>query len=497
MDKKSIVHNQIVILVFSLFFFVACQPKPSETISILYFNDAHEIAPVNDKYGNRGGVSRLKTIVDNIKERNDAIVLFGGDLAGGTLFGGIYHGFPMVEAFNEIPIDIANFGQHDFDFGVENTKKLIQKSNFQWFSSNLKDSIGNTFASLPESILIEKSNTKIGFIGLTDAMNTSIQEKNIIKQDELIKSAKKNVKRLQNKGAEIIIAITQSPISVNEILLSEVDGIDVIFTEEVSETKTVVHSSGKKTIIATCGNMGSLAEVTLYKEKHKIISKIQIHPLDTTIESNKELLVLEKKYMDSLDIKLSSSISYTNKNLLNEGSRESENLLGNLITNSFRDYHKADIGLINGGGIRGNIFKGEITLKEAHAVLPFGNKVCLVELNGLEIKDLINKSITDVNENGGDFLQVSGINYTYTMIKNSPSLLSVTINGKPIDEIEKYKVAMPSYILLGGGNFNNILQEKILVPPIQSPVDVEVFINYLKSHQEISLETEDRIKIMK
>jgi len=97
----------------------------------LYFNDAHEISPVQDHLGSRGGVARIKTIVDKVRMQNaQTIVVFQLDLSGGTLFGAVYKGFPLVEAFNLLPLDIANFGQHDFDFGPAETKKLISASSF-------------------------------------------------------------------------------------------------------------------------------------------------------------------------------------------------------------------------------------------------------------------------------------------------------------------------------------------------------------------------------
>ncbi len=117
--------------------------------TILYFNDAHEVSPVVNDYGDRGGVARLKTAIDEVRKKNKhTLVAFGGDLGGGTLFGGVYQGFPMVEAFNRIDIDIANFGQHDFDFGSEVTKDLVKTSAFPWISSNLVDPEGNPFADV-------------------------------------------------------------------------------------------------------------------------------------------------------------------------------------------------------------------------------------------------------------------------------------------------------------------------------------------------------------
>ena len=67
-------------------------------------------------------------------------IVFGGDLGGGTLFGGVFRGRPMVEAFNRIPVDLASFGQHDFDFGAEHARSLVARSRFTWFTSKVNHS---------------------------------------------------------------------------------------------------------------------------------------------------------------------------------------------------------------------------------------------------------------------------------------------------------------------------------------------------------------------
>jgi len=203
--KKILIYNIII-----LFFFINLFAQNNSKITILYFNDAHEISPVKDKLGERGGIARIKTIVDKVKKENsNTIVVFGGDLGGGSLFGAVFNGFPIVEAFNHIPIDIANFGQHDFDFGEKNTRKLVKKSKFQWITSNLVNSKNKPFMDLPTYQIIDKNNIKIGFIGLTDAMNTTIVRKTVI-QNDLVESAQKAIKKLRQKNVDFIIGITQT-----------------------------------------------------------------------------------------------------------------------------------------------------------------------------------------------------------------------------------------------------------------------------------------------
>ncbi|WP_250506207.1 hypothetical protein [Bowdeniella massiliensis] len=66
-----------------------------------------------------------------------AITAFGGDQDGGTLFGAVYRGEPFVKAFNELGVDVAGFGRHDFDFGLQHTRHLMGLAQFTWISSNL------------------------------------------------------------------------------------------------------------------------------------------------------------------------------------------------------------------------------------------------------------------------------------------------------------------------------------------------------------------------
>ena len=82
--------------------------------TVLYFTDAHQLAPVVDRLGERGGAARLAIVVQRVRsEVPGAVLAFGGDLAGGVLFGAVFRGQPMVEALNSIGVDVATFAIRD------------------------------------------------------------------------------------------------------------------------------------------------------------------------------------------------------------------------------------------------------------------------------------------------------------------------------------------------------------------------------------------------
>lgn len=471
-------------------------------VSVLYFNDAHEISPVINSFGNRGGVARLKTVIDNVrKENKHTVVAFGGDLGGGTLFGGVFKGFPIVEAFNQIPIDIANFGQHDFDFGSDVTQELVAQSNFQWISSNLTDKNGVPFANVPQYSIQNVQGIKIGFIGLTDGMMTTGQEGKVFQQD-IIKSAQAAVKLLKDdRKVDIIIALTQQPRAQDIALLDAVPEIEAVFSEEMYEDQSTIYRHKGKLIMTPEGNIGSVIRLNIVKHKQDITMFPEVIRVNSSVPENPKLAELAAYYENKLSEELDKTIAYLNTDLVygaNHESRFQETNIGNFTADSFRSYFNADIGLMNGGGIRASVPKGDFTLRDANSILPFRNKVMLVELTGAAIRDALENSVSKISSLGGGFLQVSGISYSYN--PNQPiggRIVSVNVNGEPLNLDKKYTVAVTNYIYNGGDGYTMNKDGRVIVDSDNARTDVEVLIDYAKGLGVIDVGLEGRITIMK
>ena len=61
--------KKLLIFFAILFFTVSCSID-EDMATLVYFNDAHEISPVDDKQGIRGGIARVKTVIRKIRENN-------------------------------------------------------------------------------------------------------------------------------------------------------------------------------------------------------------------------------------------------------------------------------------------------------------------------------------------------------------------------------------------------------------------------------------------
>ena len=470
--------------------------------TVLYFTDAHQLAPVVDRLGERGGAARLATVVQSVRaEAPGAILAFGGDLAGGVLFGAVFRGQPMVEALNTLGVDVATFGQHDFDFGVDQTASLVEASRFPWITSNLVNEASNPFLDLPVTRVLERQGIRIGFIGLTDAMRTTASDERV-RQEDLIASATQAVASLEDQGVDVIVALTQTGLAANERLLVAIPQVNVVLSEERSEIRSTARFVGSRPILTPCGNLGSLIrlEIRIQEGKQPELLAGSL-PVDPSVAADSSLSALEQHYTAELERRLAEPLATLETPLDagvsgNGAARFRESNAGNLIADAFRAHHGADVGIINGGGIRANAPAGAFTLKEALSLLPYGNRVCLAEMKGALLLRVLEHGVARVERRSGAFCQVSGLRYTYGPEAPVGGRISrADVDGRPIEALETYSVALPGYLLAGGDGFSVLAEARALVGPKEAPEDVVVLADYCRQLGRINARLEGRISI--
>jgi len=469
-------------IVFLLISFTSSLALSAQKVDLIYFTDAHQIFPVDDVVGGRGGVSRLKTFVDEARMANaNTLVIHGGDLCGGVLFGGMYKGVPMIEAFNDIPVDICNFGQHEFDFGAKHTIQLLSKSKSEWFSSNLKNRDGDVFGNLPALLVKKVGDLRIGFIGLTDAMNTSSKD-DLVVQEDLFVAVSEVLPKMEQ--VDFLVFITQTSLDTNRKLLEQFPDIDLILTEEQFEHESNVFYKGSVPIVATAGNMSSVAKLSLEKNKKPLV---EIIPLNNEIASEKYLRDMELYYHKDMELQLAEKIGKLEVPLSFREGIIGESLAGNLISDAYREWHDSNVGIINGGGIRANVPKGDLTLKSVRSLLPFGNKICKILINGQQLKQLLKEHAKGKN---GQLFHVSGIKYKYSLADDK---IVVERNGKELEDDELLSVSLNSYSL---GKLNGEFEVLIDESHPKAIEDFEVLKRYCKKYKVLKPMLEGRILIL-
>jgi 2',3'-cyclic-nucleotide 2'-phosphodiesterase (5'-nucleotidase family) len=455
-----------------------CGRAPRATV--LYVTDAHEIAPVVDRHGDRGGVARLKAVVDARRAADpDALLVFGGDLAGGTLFGGVFRGEPMVDALGRAGVGLATFGQHDFDFGAAHARALVERSAFPWITSNLVDRDGKPFASLPTRKVMRVGGLSVGFLGLTDDFGTTTQEGSVF-QSDLVAAAAREAAALQEEGAEAVVALTQAGFDANRRLLLEVSGIDAILTEEESETVSVVRWVGGRPVAAPCGNLGSVVELVLERRGGRVAARVAAWPVDASVAPDPDLAREEAKWTAILTERLAAPIGAFAEPLDDAGSRERETPLGSLVADAFRAATGAQVALVPGSSLRAPLPAGPLTRRNAMSVLPFGNRVVVVEMTGSALGAALERGLASVGRRTGSLLQVSGL----TVVAGQPApggerLLEVRLADGPLRGDALYRVAVSSHLASGGDGHAEIGAGRRVAAGAAEPLDADALAAHL------------------
>lgn len=161
-----------------------------------------------------------------------------------------------------------------------------------------------------------------------------------------------------------------------------------------------------------------------------------------------------KPYREHINKDLDSILAYCPTTLDKSGKWQSTlgNLMadvtlqrGNLVFKS-RENKEIDLCLLNSGGIRAILPKGNVTSRTAFEIMPFENGLVVIALKGEQILELVNYFIATKKPH-----PLSGI--TFTIAKDS-SAKNILVQGKSIDENAIYYVATNDYLSNGGDNMN-------------------------------------------
>ena len=140
-----------------------------------------------------------------------------------------------------------------------------------------------------------------------------------------------------------------------------------------------------------------------------------------------------------------------------------ESPLGDLVADSVLAAGRpfgAQIAFMNDGGIRADLETGadkRVTIGQAQAVLPFGNKLVAMNLKGWQLYELLEQQWIGGRDSWRGLLQVSdGFTYQWDSKRGEGSKVvadSVMLNGVPLHRESSYRVMVNNFLAEGGDAF--------------------------------------------
>ncbi|MET7380026.1 5'-nucleotidase C-terminal domain-containing protein [Streptomyces sp. NPDC005526] len=250
-----------------------------------YYKDAEYV----DKAGNAQGLSRISTLVKQIREekgRCNTLLIDAGDTIQGTPLayyyarvdpitaeGGPVH--PMAQAMNAIGYDAVAIGNHEFNYGIETLRKFESQCDFPLLGANALDAKTQLPAFPPyfmKTFRVPGARpVKVAVLGLTNP-GIAIWDKAYVQGKltfpGLEEQAAKWVPKLRSMGADVVIVSAHSgasgtsswgdqlPYVENSAanVARQVPGIDAILVGhahvEIPELKVVNEQTGKTVVLS-------------------------------------------------------------------------------------------------------------------------------------------------------------------------------------------------------------------------------------------------------
>lgn len=482
----------------------------NDTVTVLHTNDVHGRMVEDDRNGVIGD-ALLSGIVNDYRSKGTTLVFDSGDSFQGLPISNSSKGEDMATVMNAVGYDAMTVGNHEFDFGLDQLRRLSKQINFPIITSNV---YVNGVRLFQPSTIVDKTpgvdGDEVVVIGVTTPETaTKTHPRNIvgvtfkdpISEVEAVIDQVESIARAEGKDYKTYIVLahlgidTTTPVEWRGSTLAEalsnyapLKGKRVLVLDGHSHTLHTATYGDNVTYNQTGSYLNNVGRVVYNSDR------VLSHGVITHDEAKKNYQVnpTVKAMLDDIQAKYkadSSKVVIENSPVKLSGDRMDvrvrETNLGNVVTDALLDYgqsgfsHKSNLAVTNGGGLRETIAKDKpVTKGDIIAVLPFGNTVAQIQVTGQNIYDMFVKSLGSIlqvdesgknvlDENGqpllepsGGFLQVAGARVYYdTTLPTEKRILSIDILDpetkayKPLDRTKTYYLVTNDFLAAGGDGY--------------------------------------------
>jgi 5'-nucleotidase / UDP-sugar diphosphatase len=472
------------------------------TFSLLLVNDIYKMG--DDK--GRGGFAKLAAVVKAERARNVPMLFcHAGDTFSPSLMSGFDQGAHIVELTNMVKPDVFVPGNHEFDFGKDNYLKLMGQSNFPYFGANLRMADGSAVPGMKDAAILTLGPIKVGVVGLALAATPGMSQPGDLKFLPEMEALRTQAAALRRDGADVVVAVTHTDREMDyAIVRSRL--VDVLLTGHDHDLaigfdgKTVMVESNEEGNFVTA--IDFVATVTGEGKDRKVAWSPSFRVHDSlTFDPDPEVLAVVKRYESTLSKELDVEIGISRTELDSRSAivRSQEAAIGNLIADAIKASTGAEVAITNGGGIRGNKqYPAGVKLarRDILTELPFGNATSMVELPGADLRAALENGVSLLESRGGRFPQVAGLKVEFDARAPVGSrVVSVQVNGEPVDPARRYKVATNNFMLAGGDGYSAFGKGRVLIGPTDGKLLANEVMSFVRQRAPVEPRAEGRIVI--
>ena len=493
-----------------------------------------------------GGIEYLATHVRRLEATNpNTLFVSAGDLIGASpLISAAFHDEPTIEGFNLMGLDYNGVGNHEFDEGVAELRRMqeggchptdgcqdgdgFEGADFQFLAANVKYKATGDTIFPPYEIEKFQGGIKIAIVGMTLEGTPSIVTQSAVADIDFFDEADSVnalVPELKKQGVETIIVLLHEGGSVSEAIsqstinncanpsgpvVDVVDRmdpeIDVVVTGHTNWAVNCVRPDGKiMTGAASFGRLVTDIDLTVSRATKDVVraqTKVNNVIVTRDVAKAPDLTALVSKYATLAAPTENRLIGQATAALTRTTNAAGESSLGDIIADAQLWGTStgapqpivggpAVISFMNAGGIRADINAGPITYGEAFTVQPFGNILVTMTMTGAQIDAVLEQQFTG----GNGILQVpASLTYERHPATAAPDRArNIRVNGAALDPAASYRVTVNNFLADGGDGYTVFRQG---TSRYFGEIDLDAFARYLTAITPTSPGPQNRITLI-
>ena len=538
--------------------------KKDTQVQLLAINDFHgNLQPPTGSSGTiptgvgttalAGGAEYLATWMDRLRQNSPNTFTVGaGDLIGASpLISGLFHDEPTIESMNAMGLNVSGVGNHEFDEGVAELKRMQNGGCHPVDGCQDGDPFaGAFFRYLAANVFFERTNhtilppykiervghKKLAFIGLTlegtPLIVTPSGVEGLEFRDEIvtINALVKRLRREQgvrsfvvliheggqqnapfSKGFMDINACENFTGGIKPIVEALDTDVDVVVSAHTHQPYVCKFNGIVTTSASSFGRLITSVNLRIdgkTKDVEEVLARNNIVTRDVPADPAQTQLIA--KYNTKSAPIANRVVGSVTGDITRTNNAAGESALGDVIADaqlastSPTDFGGAVVAFMNPGGIRADITAanspggeapGQITYRELYEVQPFNNVMTVKTMTGDMIYRLLAQQFNNPLPGQLRILQVPfGFRYSYSFNAATQTGTitpgSVTINGIPVEAAQPYRVAMNSFLATGGDRFTVFNEGS---DQLGGEIDLDAAVNYFLKNSPVAPGPRDRI----
>ena len=510
-------------------------------VAILQISDYHgQLVPLSeaaDTVGPTfaiGGSAFLKPWFDAYRAEakyGKALTVTGGDSVGATPpISAFFGDTPTIELMNLMGFSADGLGNHNFDRGqayLRNT--LAPLAGFPYLSANVVDASGRTPAEWSPSKTFYFGDTKLALVGFTNEDAPTLVFPGSFDPFHVgnaMAAVNAEAARLKSRGVDAIVAMGHHGATAGTLtgptgpvvdLADGVRNVDAVLGDHTDFQVLTTRPNGVLVVENRSKGLRFTRVRLVIDDDTGVVYKtadfhkpwaIGVTP-DPAIQARIDALNTQLRPI--LGAKVADAAKFIPRadQCGRADGRLCESLIGNLTTDAMRKKYASigvEFAITNSGGLRADLTcpttdnaddfcpayvppPYPVTRGQVLAVLPFGNIVVTLTVNGAELKTMLENGVSQMPAANGRFAQVSGLCFTYDIALPAGSRVTSAVRADaagnctatPVDltASSSYRIAENDFMASGGDFYPNFasrmttqdIMDQVLADHVSDPLN--------------------------